>query len=77
MPNRELARQYAHLFFFEAPIDSPGVEEHVPGLARLTVDDLAMLAPGANLAVDRICDGIIGDGDFAPTRSTDSDDVSV
>ena len=52
--------RYAHLFFFGAPVASPGVEEHVLGLARLTIDDLAGLAPGANPAVDRICDLVLG-----------------
>jgi hypothetical protein len=76
-PDRELARRYAHLFFFEVPIAGPGVEEHVPGLARLTVDDLAELRPGANAAVDRICDGIIGDGDFTDPAVSESDGVHV
>jgi hypothetical protein len=71
-PDPDLARRYAHLFFFEAPIDGPGVEEHVPGLARLTVDDLADLAPGANVAVDRICAGIIGGGDFTPSQAPEA-----
>lgn len=59
-PDQDLARRYAHLFFFEAPVASPGVEEHVPGLVRITVDDLSELGPGASLAVDRICDEILG-----------------
>jgi hypothetical protein len=63
-PDPELARRYAHLFFFDNPIASPGVEEHVLGLARITVNDLDELAPGANPAVDRICDGILAGGDF-------------
>lgn len=61
-PDVELARRYAHLFFFEAPVRSPGVEEHVPGLARITTTDLADLAPGRNPDVDRICDLVLGDG---------------
>lgn len=65
-PDRELARRYAYLFFFRAPVHSPGVEEHVPGLARITVEDLAELAPGADPDVDRICDGILLGGDFSP-----------
>lgn len=63
-PDVEAARRYAHLFFFTAPVPSPGVDEHVPGLARITVGDLAELAPGADAAVDRICDGILEGGDF-------------
>lgn len=65
-PDLERARRYAYLFFFRAPVDSPGVEEHVLGLARITVDDLSELAPGRNPSVDRICDGILGRGDFVP-----------
>src|SRR5205814_736201 len=63
-PDQHLARRYANLFFFKAPVDSPGVEEHVLGLARITVRDLEELAPGANEAVDRICDGLLHGGDF-------------
>ena len=65
-PDLDLARRYAYLFFFRAPIDSPGVEEHVLGLARITVRDLAELAPGRNPSLDRICDGILYGGDFSP-----------
>ncbi len=54
-PDAELAARYAYLFFFRNPVASPGVEEHVLGLARLTIDDLDDLAPGANPAVDEIC----------------------
>ena len=65
-PDPELARRYAYLFFFRAPVPSPGVEEHVLGLARITVDDLDQLAEGADPGLDRICDGILGRGDFGP-----------
>lgn len=64
-PDVELVRRYAHLFFFKAPIGTPAVEEHVLGLARITAHDLADLAPGRNVDVDRICDGILGGGDFS------------
>lgn len=63
-PDTEAVRRYANLFFFEAPVGSPGVEEHVPGLARITVERLADLAPGENPSMDRICDGILHGGDF-------------
>ena len=66
VPDVELARRYAYLFFFRAPINSPGVEEHVLGLARITVRDLAELEPGRNQSVDRICDGILNRADFVP-----------
>ena len=67
-PDADLARRYAHLFFFEAPVGSPGVEEHVQGLVRLTTNRLADLAPGVDPDVDRICDVIL-DGDHAATSS--------
>jgi capsule polysaccharide modification protein KpsS len=63
-PDVELARRYAYLFFFRAPLPSPGVEEHVPGLARIVVEDLEELSPGRNEAVDVICDGILKGGSF-------------
>jgi hypothetical protein len=62
-PDRELAARYAYLFFFRNPVAAPGVEEHVLGLARITVDDLGELAPGADPAVDEICDLILGQPD--------------
>ena len=54
------AREYAHFFFFRAPIATPGVREPLPGLARLDISDLRELDPGVNRAVDRICDEILG-----------------
>lgn len=65
-PPVELVRRYAYLFFFRAPVAGPGVEEHVLGLARITVDDLDQLAPGRDPDLDRICDGILGLSDFEP-----------
>ena len=67
-PNAELARRYAYLFFLRAPVRSPGVEEHVLGLARITVEDLADLAPGVLPDLDRICEGILGRGTFDPPQ---------
>ena len=58
-PDQDLARRYAYTFFFRAPVVSPGVEEHVLGLARVTVDDLTDLQPGRSPNVDRICDLIL------------------
>ena len=65
-PDVELARRYAYLFFFRAPIGSPGVVEHVPGLARITVRELQELEPGRNPDVDRICEGILNGRSFIP-----------
>ena len=59
-PDRDRARRYAYLFFFRAPVPFPAVVEHVPGLARITVDDLDQLAPGRDSGVDRICAEILG-----------------
>lgn len=60
----ELARRYAHFFFFRAPIPAPGVIEPILGLARLTVDDLDELRPGRHAGLDRICGGILDGGSF-------------
>lgn len=61
----ELARRYAYLFFFRAPVPFPAVEEHVPGLVRIRASELASLAPGGDPGIDRICDGILSGGDFS------------
>jgi hypothetical protein len=66
-PDVDRARQYAHFFFFRAPIAAPAVVEPVPGLARITTDDLDDLRPGANAALDRICDGILLGTSFIPS----------
>ena len=58
-PDAEMARRYAHLFFFRGPVRAPGVIEPLKGLARLSVTNLDELAPGANPDLDRICDGIL------------------
>ena len=58
-PDPDVVARYAYLFFFRAPVASPGVEEHVLGLARLTVSDIDELAPGRKPAVDRICDLVL------------------
>lgn len=60
VPDRELVERYAHLFFFRHPIPAPWVEEHVLGLARITVDGPEDLAPGADDGLDRICDLVLG-----------------
>ena len=53
------AREYAHFFFFRAPIPAPGVTEPLPGLARLELTDLAQLDPGIDPSVDRVCNEIL------------------
>ncbi len=63
-PDVSTARRYAHFFFFRAPLPAPGVIEPLPGLARLTVEDLRELAPGRNESLDRICDGILNGAPF-------------
>ncbi|MEY2426647.1 MAG: hypothetical protein QOI61_2219 [Actinomycetota bacterium] len=62
----ETARRYAHYFFFRGPVAAPLVTEPLPGLARLSTDEAADLAPGASAAVDRICDLILA----GPTKPT-------
>jgi hypothetical protein len=54
----ELARQYAHFFFFRSPFASPGVTEPLPGLARITVG-LDDLRPGRNAELDRLCSALL------------------
>ena len=63
-PRVDLVRRYANLFFFDAPISISGVEEHVIGLARLTISDLSELSPGKDAAIDRLCESILGEEEF-------------
>ena len=65
MPDPELVRRYASLFFFRVPIIAPGVEEHVLGLARLTASSLEDLDPGNDPETDRMCDFVLGASDKA------------
>jgi len=65
-PDTERVRRYGYLFFFRVPVRSPGVEEHVLGLARLTTDRLDDLRPEVDADLDRLCDGILSGGEFAP-----------
>lgn len=65
-PDVDLARRYAYLFFFTAPVTAPGVTEHIPGLAQITITDLAELEPSRSESVDRICEGILEGRDFGP-----------
>jgi hypothetical protein len=60
-PDLDLARRYAYLFFFRAPLQSPGVVEHVPGLVRIDIESLDELRPGRNPDLDRICAEILSD----------------
>ncbi len=58
------ARRYAHFFWFRAPIGAVGVREPWPGLARLTIDSDADLAPGADADLDWICSAILEGHEF-------------
>lgn len=69
-PDVELARRYAYQFFLKAPMEAPGAVEHVPGLVKITVEDLAELEPGRNASVDRICSGILEGTDFGRSSIT-------
>lgn len=59
-PDVERARRYAHLFFFGHPVAWRSVEEHVLGLARITIADVDELAPGVDPDLDRVCDLVLG-----------------
>lgn len=55
----ELARRYAHFFFFRAALQSRDwVNEPIPGLTRIT-NDLNLLKPGGDQDLEIICNGIL------------------
>jgi hypothetical protein len=64
-PDVDIARRYAHFFFFTAALRSDGwMWEPISGLARIT-DDPRMLQPGADPSLDVISDGILYGRPFA------------
>jgi len=69
-PDAEMARRYAFLFFFRAPVASPGVVEHVPGLARITFTDADRLRPGRDADLDRVTALILDGRDQMEETST-------
>lgn len=57
--NTELARRYAHFFFFRAALRSKDwVHEPVAGLVRIT-EDVNLLRPGGDPDLDILCRGIL------------------
>lgn len=72
LPNRDLVEQYAHHFFFQAPISSTFVREHIQGLARLEVRNRSDIAPGGHAGLDRICDLILAGSGGQDAESSSS-----
>jgi len=65
--NVELARRYAHFFFFRAALVSERwMWEPTAGLARIT-DDPAVVQPGGDHGLDVICRGILDHSQFMRT----------
>jgi hypothetical protein len=69
VPDVDVARRYAHFFFFTAALRSDRwMWEPISGLARIT-DDPAVVAPGGDPALDAICQGVLESADFVPRSS--------
>lgn len=60
----ELARRYAHLFFFRAMIPFDLLSEPTRGEVVLNFETLSDLLPGRNKGLDVICSGILSGEDF-------------
>lgn len=68
VPDVELARRYAHFFFFRAAIRTDRwAWEPIAGLARIT-DDPAVMAVGGDQGLDIIANGILEGSLFVVTR---------
>lgn len=55
----ELARRYAHLFFFKLMVPFPLITTMDRGRLRFNFADLSKLRPGADPGLDLICEGIL------------------
>jgi hypothetical protein len=55
----ELARRYAHLFFFRLMVPFPLITTLERGRLRFNFRDLSALRPGADPSLDLICEGIL------------------
>jgi hypothetical protein len=64
----ELARRYAHLFFFRFHQPFPWLIDMPRSARRLTFDSETELAPGADPDLDRICEAILLGRPFVPAH---------
>ncbi|MEZ4665002.1 MAG: hypothetical protein R2911_46340, partial [Caldilineaceae bacterium] len=60
----ELARRYAHLFFFKLMMPFPLINTLEQGRLRFNLNTLSDLRSGANSALDQICEGILAKRPF-------------
>ena len=66
LPDLELARRYAYLFFFRAPYISLGVTEPIRGLVSMTSENPHELFATENIDVHRFLSAMASKGSFNP-----------
>jgi hypothetical protein len=70
-PDVELARRYAYLFFYRAPVTNVGVHESIRGLASLVVRRASDLRRDVAPELNRVCRHILDASSFAPAPGTE------
>jgi hypothetical protein len=70
VPNLQLARRYAYLFFFRAAFSSMGVSEPIRGLVRMTSEKPLELLGPENIDIQRFVSAMALRGSFNPLPSS-------
>jgi hypothetical protein len=66
LPNLELARKYAYLFFFRAPYRNLGVSEPIRGLVSISSVDPEFFLHRDNADISRLLDSMVNKSSFNP-----------
>jgi len=70
LPNLDLARKYAYLFFFRAPYSSMGVTEPIRGLVSMTSEKPFKLLGAENIDIQRFVSAMASKSSFNPPANS-------